>query len=116
MVVALGINADGEIVERELHHLASKVHRTACVIYERLKVGNEDGLVMPILERQTGAKGPGKMAEVEWAGQTIPGEYHLTVCDGRRRRLSHWRLNASPSRISSAGASNAGFDGLQPAG
>jgi hypothetical protein len=53
---------------------------------------------------------------VEWAGQTIPGEYHLTVCDGRRRRLSHWRLNASPSRISSAGASNAGFDGLQPAG
>ena len=51
-----GIDADGEIVERELHHLPANVDRTAGVIGECLEIGNEDGLVVLVLERQTGAE------------------------------------------------------------
>jgi hypothetical protein len=40
MVLAVEIDADGEIVERELHDLPASVDRTAGVIGERLEIGN----------------------------------------------------------------------------
>jgi len=51
-----GVDADGEIVERELHDLPAGVDRTAGVIGECLEIGNEDGLVVLVLERQTGVQ------------------------------------------------------------
>ena len=81
-----GIDADGEIVERELHDLPASVHRTAGVIGECLEIGNEDGLIVLVLECQTGSERAGEVAEVQRAGRTIPGEYHLTVCGGDSRR------------------------------
>ena len=78
-----GIDAHGEIVEREFHHLPASVDRTASVIGECLEIGNEDGLVVLVLERQAGAQGASEVAEVEWARRTIPGEYHLALRGGR---------------------------------
>jgi hypothetical protein len=81
-----GIDADGEIVEREFHDLLANVDRTAGVIGECLEIGNEDGLIVLVLECQAGLERTGEVPEVQRAGRTIPREYHLTVRGGDSRR------------------------------
>jgi hypothetical protein len=51
---------------------------STAVVGERLQVGNEDCLIVVVLERDARAKRAGVVAEVKRSGRAIAGENDLT--------------------------------------
>jgi hypothetical protein len=64
--------------------MAADVVVAADAIGQGLKIGDQNGLVVIVLERHTKAQGAGVMAEVQWSGRTVAGENYLAPDFGWR--------------------------------
>ncbi len=71
---AFGIDPDGEVVERHFEHVRGDVRRPARVVSECLQVGDEERLLMALLQRESRTQRAGVVAEVERTGGTVTGE------------------------------------------
>lgn len=91
------IDPDREVVQGEVEHVARDTPRIVGVVGERLRVGDQDELLVVVLERDAVAQAAAIVAEMERAGRAIAGQD-----DGARRGVGHGRFSGwePPRRVS----------------
>jgi hypothetical protein len=57
--------------------MLADINRSTSVIGQRLQIGDQDGLVVLMLERQTGAQRAGEVSQVQGTSGTISREHYL---------------------------------------
>lgn len=82
----VGIDADGQVVESKIEDVAPHVPGPAAVVREGLQVRNQDGLLVEVLERDTGVQRAGIVSEMEWTGRPVAGENDLAHAANHRYR------------------------------
>jgi len=77
MVVALGINADGEIVERDFEYTTRCFRGIVRVVRQRLRIGEEQELTMRVLQLDAVLERANVVPQMERTRRAITGENGL---------------------------------------
>ena len=80
------VNADGEVVKCHLEHVPPHVTRTTRVVGERLEVGDENRLLMNVLQGDAAPERTRVVAQVQRAGGAIAGEHDLPPRESTAQR------------------------------
>ena len=77
-----GVDAHREIVQSDLEHISSHISRPTRVVGECLQVGDENRLLMDVLQRDAVPQRARVVAEVQRTGRSIAGEHDLAHHSG----------------------------------